>query len=287
LSLTAEIARRFLATGTDTASVFGLLLQALLTFLAGSTFTEAGQQRVEGVLRSFGKSTRFRPHWKAGVALGVLLIVLVLRLSLPTFARQYYAWGIQFHQTGNITSAIEHYQRAISLTPEFAVAYYQLAMAYEDVVAYEQAMPAYHRAIELDHTNDLAYNNLARLYLLRQNDPISALELLNEALLRNQDQTMPQEHRSRVLYSFLKNRGWSYLSMQHYQLAKADLEQALALRPDGAAAHCLLAQVLEAQQDAQGAQSAWEDCLRYEQGDNIEAQWRALAQERLYQGERP
>jgi len=116
--------------------------------------------------------------------------------------------------------------------------------------------------------------------MLRRNDFVSALTLLNAALQRNLDILQQPA----VRYSLLKNRGWANLGLKLYGLAEADLKMALAIRPEGAAAHCLLAQVWAGRGNMQEALTEWEACLRYEQNEVVEANWLGLARERLSQG---
>jgi tetratricopeptide (TPR) repeat protein len=215
----------------------------------------------------------------------VLLIVFALHLSLPAFARYYNDHGVRLQRDSQISSAIEQFQRALSLNPDYAEAHYNLATAYEEVLEYDKALSEYQRAIEADDQFSDAYNNLARLYILRRNDPASALTLLDVALER--DLGLDQTQQLRVRYSLLKNRSWAYLDLKYYGLATADLREALVLRTDGAAAHCLLAQVLEAQSDSKAALAEWEACLRYAKGDLVEASWLGLARERVNQGGPP
>lgn len=275
LSLTAEISRRFLSVGSDFIGVFSTMSQALLAFLAGSTLTQAGRDEVERLLLRRGIPQRVHHYWKTGLALAVLLIILALRLSLPAIARFYNDQGVHLHMAGLITRAITSYQRAISLNPDYAQAHYNLATAYEDILEYDKALVEYQTAIRADPQLYLAYNNLARLYILRRNDFASALTLLSAAL--NLD-ALQQPY---VQYSLLKNRGWAHLGLRLYGLAEHDLREALTRREDGAAAHCLLAQVLESKGETESAPAEWEACLRYAPGDVVETSWLSLAQERL------
>jgi hypothetical protein len=64
------------------------------------------------------------------------------------------------------------------------------------------------------------------------------------------------------------------------------LRTAIASREDGAAAHCLFAQVQEAQEKADLATREWEACVAYAAGNkDVESIWLSLAQERLPRGE--
>jgi hypothetical protein len=70
------------------------------------------------------------------------------------------------------------------------------------------------------------------------------------------------------------------------ELAMTDLVHAIDLRSNGAAAHCLLAQVLEARDTTAKPTAEWEACLRYAHADSppqVEATWLATARLRLSQ----
>ncbi len=285
LSMTAEIARRLFAVGPDFVGVFSVLVQTLLAWLAGRTLTAGGRQSLERTLAKVGIKRRYGYLVETGLALAVLLIVTSARLSLPSVARYYNNQGVLQQESGQVTSAIQNYQRAVSLTPGYAEAHYNLGSAYEDILVYDLALSSYQTAVRSDSRLYAAYNNLARVYMLHRKDYANALALLNTAL--DLDIALEEPAKTDVRYALLKNRGWANLGLMYLTLAETDLRQALALRPSGAAAHCLLAQVLEAQGDRQAAVSQWEDCVRYEKSDvvPVEASWVALARERLSGGE--
>ena len=166
-------------------------------------------------------------------------------------------------------------ERAISLAPDFALAHYNLGSAYDDILQYDKALVEYQTAIQNDPQVYFAYNNLARLYMLQKRDYVSALRLLERGM-----DLKPTE--PAVKYSLLKNRAWAYLALKLPGLAEADLRQALALRPEGAAAHCLLAQVLETRGKPADALSFWERCVAYYGAEeNVEPDWYATARERV------
>jgi len=280
ISLTADISRRFLSAGSDFIGSFSTISQAILALVASSTFLGFGRQQAESLLQRLGVPTRAYHYWKAGLALLVLALVLGLRLSLPAVARFYNNQGVHLQTAGSATRAIESYQRAISLNPDYAQAHYNLATAYEDVLEYDKALVEYQTAIRADPLLHLAYNNLARLYILRRLDYASALALLNAA----QSSRLDVMQQPAVQYSILKNLGWAHLGLKLYGLAEANLRQALELRPDGATAHCLLAQVLEGRGASTEALPEWEACLGFAGGDTVEPSWLAFAQDRLSQG---
>ena len=283
VSLTAEITRRFLTVGPDFIGTFSTLVQGFLALLAGRSLTEAGQHSMERTLARFSINRKYAHVATTALALTLLILVAAIRLSLPTFARYYNNQGVRQQQQGKVTSAIQNYRRATSLNPNYSEGYYNLGTAYEQILAYDLAMSAYQTALLLDSHMYAAYNNMGRVYLL-QNNFGNALPLLDAAL----DLTikLPERELSNVHYSMLKNRGWANLGLKYYTLADSDLHQALALRPEGAAAHCLLAQVLEAQNKNADALPEWEACLRFANSDvvPVEARWVGMARERLSQG---
>jgi tetratricopeptide (TPR) repeat protein len=284
ISITADIARRFLAVGPDAVGVFSTLLQGFLTFLAGRSLIGAGQQSLERLLAALNIQRRYSHIANTVLALLVLLLVIGLRLALPLIAAYYSDQGVIMQQNGNVTGAIMNYQRAISLSPNDAKAHYNLGTAYEDVTATDLAIASYQTALRNDAAMYRAYNNLARVYMAQRNDFASALPLLNTAL----ELPIPDAERSEVRYALLKNRGWANLGLTFLRQAETDLRDALAIRPDGASAHCLLAQVYEARINNAAARTSWESCLRFANSDpSVEARWVGLARERLSEATTP
>ena len=275
VSFIAEISARFLAGQPDFFGVFSTLTQALLALLAGGALTRAGSRWIDGLLAARGIARPAHAYWKTALALLVLVVVLGLRLSLPAFARTYSDRGVRQQAAGRVTSAIYSYQRAISLAPDYALAHYNLGSAFEDILQYDKALVEYQTAIQNDPQIYFAYNNLARLYMLQKHDYVSALRLLERGV-----DLKPTE--PAVGYSLLKNRAWAYLALKLPGLAEADLRQALELRPEGAAAQCLLAQVLEARGKPADALPFWENCVAYYgPQENVEPDWYATARERV------
>jgi serine/threonine protein kinase/tetratricopeptide (TPR) repeat protein len=279
VGLAAVIARRFLGDAPDITGISITLSLGLLCLLVGSAFTRNGRQWVEHGFFRFGLKLTFQGKWQMAFTLAGALIVSAFYFSLPTIARVYNQRAIEFQQAGDLSTALKSYERAVSLNPGYAVAHYNLASAYEDVEAFDEALAEYQTAIRADPKFYFAHNNLARLYLLRRKDHASALNILNSAL-----DLRPKE--AQVKYSLYKNRGWAHLGLGYYDLAVADLRESLNWRQDGAAAHCLMAQALEAQRKEAAARPEWEACLGYAAGEaDVEASWLSLARKRLEQGE--
>jgi len=195
-------------------------------------------------------------------------------IGLPSLARYYNNQGAALQKDGRIKEAIESYQRALSLKPSYAEAHYNLADAYEELPAYDKALEEYQKAIEADPTLYEAYNNLARLYIKRRKDPEAALELIQRAINLN-----PQE--PSVQYSLYKNFGWANFELHLSGQAESSLRRAIALDASRGAAHCLLAKVLDVQENPGSAFKEWESCGAYSGQTEVEPEWRAEAEERL------
>ena len=168
----------------------------------------------------------------------------------------------------------------MKLDPGFAEAHYNLAFALETVHDNERAVSEYQQAIQRSDAFYAAYNNLARLLILERKDLSGALGLLETALRK-------QPPEPQVRYSLFKNRGWANLGLGLLVRAEEDLRLALKLRGDGAAAHCLLAQTLEARANRQSALKEWDDCLAFAGGQEAEVEpaWLAIAKERIEEGQ--
>jgi tetratricopeptide (TPR) repeat protein len=269
-SLSAEISQRFLSGSPDFLGVFSSLSQAALALLAGSSFTRVGGRWMERLFSRWGVRPRHRPLWKVGVALALFGAVLALRLSLPAIASLYERRGQVL--LGRGMGGHEGQKRD-----------YHLAVAYEEIHDYEQAIPEYEQALREYEGAGVTgllpqlYNNLARLYL-RSGKPESALPLLKEAF-RKQEKGLGD---SNFAYAIHKNRGWARLALGLPLMAQHDLLDALKLNGESTAAHCLLAQALEAEHPDQ-AYGHWETCLSsYEAGgEPVELQWIETAREKL------
>lgn len=292
INLLADIAQRFLSGGSDSVSVVRnfvqvplTALQAALALLAGGTLVEPGRAWVEKLLTRMGLYKNYGVEKLLLISVAAAVAVTAARLSLPFAASYYNDRGTRSLLGNDLTAAAYQYQRAISLNPDYAEARYGLASVYDRLHQYDEAIGEYDQALKLKSQFGQPRNNLARLYLLRgrdRQDSERALALVNEELERS-----PAD--ASFLYSLYKNRGWANYKLGHYQQAEADLRYAASLRDQGdedkgAAAHCLLGYVLEAQRKPEAADE-WETCVDYAPGQkDVEAVWLGYAQEKTRGG---
>jgi tetratricopeptide (TPR) repeat protein len=288
VSFATDISQRFLSGGPDFLGVFSTLSQAVLALLAASAFTGFENKWVDRLLSRWAVRSTHLTLWKLGGALAFLALVLAFRLSLPAIAERYDQWGTErFEQQRDYPGALQYFRRAIALKPSFAQAHFHLAVVSEELHDDEQASREYEAAIR-DYSSDglldrlpQLYNNLARLYV-RKGDHEGALQLLEEAFQKHQQGVGDAS----FAYAIHKNRGWARLGLGLNHHATLDLKRALKLQPDATAAHCLLAQVYEKQDQQPEALGHWESCLaNYDpKGEPVEAVWIDTARERVAVG---
>lgn len=106
----------------------------------------------------------------------------------------------------------------------------------------------------------------ARLKMLHNRDLSGALKAVEEGLrlfeLNAGNPPWLAKHKPAKV-ALLKNRGWVRWHQQRFVEAERDLQAAIALMRDSPHAHCLLAQVLEAQDRPEAALTAWQETLHY------------------------
>jgi len=79
-------------------------------------------------------------------------------------ARQYRAEGLQAQQRGDLASAMNCYQKAVTYDPGYAVLYNDLGIIYETRGENDRAEASYLKAVKTDPKNLSAYSNLALFY---------------------------------------------------------------------------------------------------------------------------
>lgn len=284
--------------GFDLLSV----LEVGMPLLIGTTFTRFGRNLVEQVVEQLLGwlpffSHRSMPKYKFVVAGGVLGLSLWLCfLFIPQWATDYY------HRKGidalarNHAQAEQYFRRALSFDPDYAEAHYSLGTALEKLFRYEEAIDAYQRAIQIDEYFFAPYNNLARLYLLTEEDYTRAL-----AILQREHQILPypeDPNRNWVRYTFHKNRAWAYFGLGLLKSAEHDLNAALSFYNIGANAYCLRAQVYQRQgRPEEVIRNEWRQCIdnnrkSYDNQDSppnnvVEDHWLGMAREQTEQTEQP
>lgn len=286
ITILIDIVQRFVSGGSDRMTIVRnfiqtplVIAQALMALLAGGALVDPARQWVENLLTRMGLYRDYGVVKRLIISACVFALVLTGRLCLPLVAVYYNERGERAVERKDLTAAAYDYQRALSLNPDYAQAHYGLAAVYEGLQKYDDAINEYGQAIRLDSSFGHARNNLARLLLRRGKDKDyeDALQMVDEEL-----RVSPGD--AGLQYSLYKNHGWANYELKNYTQAENDLRRAVTLREDGAAAHCLLGLVLEAQKKPD-APDELEDCVRYEPGQtDVEAKWLNYAKEKLNGG---
>jgi tetratricopeptide (TPR) repeat protein len=262
----------FLAGGLNAVGVGGIAFNSLVTLITGgSAIAQVKQEARDDLL------TRLKlPKWSwkpisGSAAIVIMLVLSGVRISLPSLSIHYQKSGEQKFRTDkpDLEGALTDYQQAIALQPGNTEARYDLGLVYEAIPNYDQAIAEYLLAIQTisKATNPLTEirvnNNLGRLYLLK-GDATKAFPSLERVLsLVTEDELKNNPEIQKNYYSVLKNMGWQRLLKKRYPEADALLQDAIALNPERAAAHCLQAQVLEDQEQNKSALAAWQICSQY------------------------
>lgn len=274
LSLVVDISSRFLTSAPGFLGSLGVISPSVLTLLTvGGVLTEAGRIGIEKALSRLGIKQYLWQEVKFGLSLLLFLSLVGFRVSLPRISTYFNQQGVKNYETGEWSSALSDYERSLSLYPDNEKAHYNLGRLYEDLQDLDKARTQYRLAAQ--NNFDAAYNDLARLYI--QDKKFSEAVFL---LLKGLDRVKTDNV---LKYVLLKNLGWARLGQKRYAEAENHLREAIALDQTSAAAHCLLAQVLEGKRALKSARQEWEICLRYANpvNDSQEDNWIEMARQGL------
>ena len=248
------------------------ILKRVISSRRNQSFQRIQQQRIQNQQTRQPEARwvdRFVPK---PIAAGFLVItsITVWTQRLP-ISDQFNNWGLNAYEDGNHIAAQTFYQVALWFDPQSPYANFNLGDLYEQRQDFDRARIPYQNAMKGGIA--AAYNNLGRLSVLDR-DYREAVALLQQGM------ELAETDADR--YVFLKNLGWAQLGLNQYHEAQTQLESAIALDPERAAAHCLLAQVHEANSDIVNATREWESCLLYADPTNIdERTWVELARSAL------
>jgi tetratricopeptide (TPR) repeat protein len=157
-------------------------------------------------------------------------------------------------KNGEISLAIENFNKAIQLNPEFAAAYTFRSKAYSQIGKYEKAFEDNDKALELEPNYPFAIYQRGYLYLQIEKYEL-AVENFNKCIERNAIFTDIYLYRSRAFIGIGKldkaledinkaielktndpfgiyHRGYIYLKLHKYEKAIQDFDKAIQLDPE-------------------------------------------------------
>ncbi|MBW4493424.1 MAG: protein kinase [Oscillatoria princeps RMCB-10] len=240
--------------------------QAILQRLAKLEPGRAQDPPLLGNKNSKGNRVKF------GVAGLLLLGFTGIQFGFPQLARSLNDRGVENYLANQSRKALSDIEWALKLNPDNTGANYNRGILCEQVRDVGCASSHYQKAAL--RGSAAAYSQLSRLYIIHHKNFDAAADLLQKGLQLVRD--------DRVKYSLLKNLGWARLGQGRYAEAKEHLQAAIELDSGRVSAHCLLAQVLEAQGEKQSSLAEWEICRQYaDKSKPDEDLWYAMAQKRL------
>ena len=302
MTFLAETVSPFLRVEPDIFGSFTVISQSILTyFTAKGALTKKGQEAIEYFLESINLPKYFWQEVKLGMSILLFFSFWGFYHQLPRVGQHYFNKGKRDYAEYKLISAEKNYKRALEFAPDNSQIYYRLALVYENMQEDNEARTNY--LIAADGGSVYAYNNLSRLYIL-EGQYVQAAIAANEGqkiihqrhqgdyllpdnleIKDNEEERVLREHQikdSEIRAYLRKNLGWARLKQGRLAAAKAELEQAIRLKPNLGSAYCLLAEVLEQQKQVQKALAQWENCLAYAQAGNTDEEtWIQMSQERL------
>ena len=270
ISLLADLAKRFFSGGVGFIGAVAVTLPGLMALLqASSELTKAGKNSIDNILTKLQVPPHWRQEAKLAITLAVSGLIAALWFSLPIFSDYFAHSGLNNYQKGNLGSAEQDLQKAISLNPDNSEAHLYLGNIYEDYQEFERAQKQYQLALGGDLPG--AYNNLARIHIRNKKYP-------EAANLADQGLNFAGETDIEIRYNLLKNQGWARLKEERYEEAEELLQAAIDIAnapetgeyiDNPGSSHCLLAETLE-QQESSIAIQQWQKCCKLGQRKNID-----------------
>ncbi|MBW4492274.1 MAG: protein kinase [Oscillatoria princeps RMCB-10] len=247
---------------------------------AGGAGVPVSSPAVEPVSHPPNPGSKVRRFGPVGVNFKLVASVLVglgwLWVSSPQIAFALNESGQKNYLEKRYESAEFKFRLALLFKRDISMTHYNLGATCEKLGNYDCARSEHQKAIEGNDTGTpYAMNNLGRLYITQYSDNEAAIKLLERGLPLTKDESLKSD--------LHKNIGWVYVRETGYASAKLHLEKAIELNPESAPAHCLLAQVLEAEGNTQGAGAEWKKCQNADPKDQRPEvyAWRDLASRRL------
>ncbi len=139
--------------------------------------------------------------------------------QFPKKTRKEFDKGVEADHQGKTDDAIQHYETALSYSPDFYPAHNNLGLAYLGRQNFEAAQTQFEAALKVNQNDAQAYFNLANLLLLTQRYPAAEREI-EEGLQRRPDSAFGH---------FLQ--GSVYWRTGRPELAEKSLQSALQLDP--------------------------------------------------------
>jgi tetratricopeptide (TPR) repeat protein len=151
------------------------------------------QGRIQEAIDQFQDAIRIKPDF--GLARDNLATALTLKEkfqgNIPALLKNlesnpndfmlHFRLGNLYDLDGDLTEAIHHYQKALSIQPEYVPLFIDLGIAYAKTGAYEKSLSLFEKALSFDPENNETHYIIACIYA-RQTKPEDAVVWLQKAV---------------------------------------------------------------------------------------------------------
>ncbi len=145
-------------------------------------------------------------------------------LALKAELIQHFNAGVSYGQRGEVSRAIQSYQKVIEMDPNYIEAFNNLGLLYQEMGDLENALKFYQKAIEIHPHYEKALNNIGIVHLLRGEDE-EALARFHNILSFNANHLESHIH----LGTLYKKKGFIEKGIDFYQKAlKIDPQHGIA-----------------------------------------------------------
>jgi tetratricopeptide (TPR) repeat protein len=170
--------------------------------------------------------------------------------QFPKKTRKEFDKGVDADHQGKTDEAIQHYEKALTYSPDFYPAHNNLGSAYLGRQNFEAAQTQFEAALKGNQNDAQLYFNLANVFLLTQRYPAAEREI-EDGLRRQQDSAFGH---------FLQGRLYSLTGQP--ELAEKSLQSALQLDPKMSQAYLQLVNLYMQQKRTPEAISQLETYLK-------------------------
>lgn len=177
--------------------------------------------------------------------------------------------GLVCKQQKEFECALNEYKQALKLESDNvnrATIHYNVGGLFEYIRDFDTALK--HYKVAMQDNGELganATNNFARLQIWQKNNNSLAINLILKALYRTENLKLKltSDKYLKLKSTLYKNLGWAHLQEGDYRSAENYLREAILLdKGNRAAAHCLLAKVLQPS-DKADVLTSWKNCRNF------------------------
>ena len=276
-ALLLEIWGKFLTITPGAWESLAILAPAAATLTTGGgVLTTAGKNLLTQAFDRLGIPAYYRQELRFGLTLVLFALLLSLHLSLPMIARSYSHQGEAALAVGDLRTAKTQLERSLALKPDYPRSQNLLGQVHQNLEQYDEANTAFQYATQAGYTP--AWVGRSDVALAQEN--YADAEVAARRGLEQVTSWDDPDAEAELTYDLYVNLGWAQLQQDQAAAAADSLEQAIAIDPELATAHCILAEAQAEQNEPLAARRTAQLCLDYAAPDEIN-HWTMAAEARL------